>query len=143
MDWHNLRNQLHPDGSLRDIYVLDAGEQVWGRFLAALPGSMFRYRLRHGDRPLPRLFAQFAEAATLSKTDSVLLEIELSPTLKLNCHFFTVEEIELDVSPRDLPDADAMGRLVEFMKWLARVIARPVLLTHENTPDQIILRVEN
>ena len=142
IDWDLLSERLEPDGSLRDIYVRDAHEQVWAAFLAALSGSAFRYLVTHGDRPLDRLFTTFEAAAALRKTDSVLLQIDLSPTLTANCHFFSAEEIELDIDPRHLPDAAAVSKVVEFMEWLARAVNRPVLLTSENQPQHVIVRVD-
>jgi hypothetical protein len=143
IDWQRLRDELQPDGSLRDIYVHNADEHLWQRFLAALARAPYRCVFRHGERPMPEPLSQFREAAKLRETDPVLLQIELLPTLTLNCHFFTYEEIELDVTPSELQSADAVGMLIDFLKWLARVVERPVLLTHENSPEYVILRVEN
>jgi hypothetical protein len=143
IDWQRLRDELHPDGSLRDVYVHGADEQLWERFLVALPQSPYRWRLKHGERRIAGLLSRFSEAAKLRETDPVLLHVELAPTLVLACHFFTPEEIELDVVPNDLQTADAVGMLVDFMQWLARVVNRAVVLTHENRPEDVILRIEN
>jgi hypothetical protein len=143
IDRQHLREQLQPDGSLRDIYVHDADEQLWQRFLVALPRSPYRWRFKHGKRSIPEPLGHFDEAAKLRETDPVLLQIDLSPTLTLNCHFFTAEEIELDLAPPELQSDDAVGMLIDFMKWLACAVIRPVVLTHENQPAEIILRVEH
>lgn len=142
IDFERLRDQLQPDGSLRDIYVQHADEQLWRRFLVALIEAPYRCVFRHGERLIQEPPSQFKDAAKLSETDPVLLRIELSPILALNCHFFTDEEIELDVAPRDLQRDDAVTVLVDFLKWLARIVERPVLLTHENSPEHVILRIE-
>jgi hypothetical protein len=143
IDWQRLREELQPDGSLRDIYVNGTNEQHWERFLLALQRSPYRWRLKHGERSIARLLSHFSEAAKLRESDPVLLHIELSPTLVLACHFFTAEQIELDVVPNDLQSPHAVGILIDFMKWLARVVSRPVVLTHDNPPEHVILRIES
>lgn len=143
IDWQRVREELQPDGALRDIYVHGADEQLWERFLVALPRSPYRWRLKHGERLIAGPLSHFSEAAKLRESDPVLLHVELAPTLILACHFFKPEEIELDVVPNDLQSDDAVGMLIDFMKWLGQVVDRPVVLTHENRPEDVILRIES
>lgn len=143
IDWQRLYEELQPDGALRDIYVRDANEELWQRFLDALQQSPYCWRLQHGERSVAGPLIRFNEVAKLSETDPVLLHIELAPELVLACHFFTQDEIELDVVPNDLQTTDAVALLIEFLTWLARVVDRPVVLTHENSREEVILRIEN
>jgi len=143
IDWSQLRKELQPDGALRDIYVHDTNEQHWERFLTALPKSKYQWRLRHGERSFADPLKQFHEASKLRESDPVQLHIELSSKLILACHFFTPQEIELDVLPNDLQSDDAIGLLIEFMEWLEGTVKLAVVLTHENRPEDVILRIEN
>jgi hypothetical protein len=129
---------------LRDVYVHNADEELWQKFLVALASSHYSFSLQHGKRQITQSVHKFSfdEASRLQETDPVLLQIELSPAVVVNCHFFWIEEIEMDVDPRQLESIDAVGMVVHFMQWLASIIERPVLLTHENNSDELILKVE-
>lgn len=57
----------------------------------------------------------------------------------LNCHFFTVDEIEFDLDPRDVSSAADFAALLHFMQGLGQAVNRPVLLTTEGwTEDNSI-----
>jgi hypothetical protein len=142
IDWQRLREELQPDGALRDIYVRGADEQLWDRFLVALPESPYRWRLTHGEESVAKPLSRFSDLQ-FRETDRALLHVMLAPALILACHFFSAEEIELDVVPNDLQSDEAVGLLIDFMRWLGRVVNRPVVLTHENRRDDVILRIEN
>ncbi|HEV7302207.1 MAG TPA: hypothetical protein VGN72_22910 [Tepidisphaeraceae bacterium] len=142
IDWQRLREGLQPDGALRDVYVLKADEQHWDRFLAALPRSPYRWQLTHGERSAAKPLSRFRDLQ-FRETNHALLRVTLAPDLVLACHFFSAEEIELDVVPNDLQSDDAVCMLIDFMRWLGQVVDRPVVLTHENRREDVILRIES
>ena len=68
----------------------------------------------------------------LSNRDgSHLLSINLG-SATAHCFFFVESEIELDVDPREIQNADAHDAVLSFIEGLARAVGRPVLLTPEN-----------
>ena len=58
----------------------------------------------------------------------------------MNCHFFTEQEIELDLDPRELPADEDILRLTHFMALVGDGLQREVLLTYENGPEGPIVR---
>ena len=48
----------------------------------------------------------------------------------------------LDVDPRELQSTDAVRMPIDFLKRLAYIVKRPILVTHESAPNHVILRVE-
>ncbi len=75
-------------------------------------------------------------AATREATFLLTLHIA---GLNLNCRFFTVDEIELDLDPQDVMDEDSFAAVTNFMLELGRLLGKRVILTAEDTPDAVIL----
>ena len=59
----------------------------------------------------------------------------------LNCHFFTEDEVEFDLDPREMKP-ELLGTLVDFFRLLGEATTKPVLLTMENMPEAVIMRFE-
>ncbi len=125
-DWDQVRSDFAPDGSLRDIYVLDTTLHEWRKVLELLLAR--GARLSRGDRPiaLPEdleiLFAASDERARLS--------FDVGP-IDLCCHFFMPEEIELDFVSNAI-GADELRALLSLMIDLGDATLRRVRLTPEN-----------
>src|SRR5438094_9223626 len=100
MDWQRVETEFEWDGSLRDLYILDADVEVWQRVVDTLRSSEYPccYRVDGNECPLPEdvedIFKKRHEA-------SFLLSIDAESIL-LNCHFFAEEEVEFDLDPREL-----------------------------------------
>ncbi|SDL01483.1 hypothetical protein SAMN05421823_104149 [Catalinimonas alkaloidigena] len=58
----------------------------------------------------------------------------------IKCHFFTDDEIENDVDPREVRSLEDHQRLLDYMIRLSTLLDQPVILTPENTPDLIHMR---
>lgn len=81
-----------------------------------------------------------AEDAFEARADaSVLLSFSIGNAV-LKCHFFGVDEIELDLDPREIDDSDQFERLVAFVRLLGELTGKVVLLTPENFKERPILR---
>jgi hypothetical protein len=62
--------------------------------------------------------------------------------VKINCHFFVSEEIELDVDPREIKGKQEHEAILEFIASLSQAIGKPALLTPENGVDIPFLSFE-
>ena len=137
LDWNEVRRAFHRDGALRDIYVLDVGAAELDRFLAALPawGHALSYTERRVAKPWPDSFA-----AVYARRDEIepFVAIDLGG-VELHYHFFTDEELELDLDPREVATARELELVGAFLRRLGRLLERPVLLTQENLPDTPVL----
>ncbi len=134
--WAELRGDLIPDGSLRDICVENTSQEQWRQFLECLHAVSYRIEYRYGDelRPLPRdpseLFRQ--------REQPHLIRIDVGG-LWLHCHCFTPEEIELDLNPAEITETRLLEKLVRFLAQLARALSRDVIVTHENIRQAVFL----
>ncbi len=130
MDWNVAKVAFEWDGSWRDIYLLATDEKDWQRLLAWLARSA--YRLEFTTNGQPRPLPQDTAEIFVARSETMLL-LRVDPEhLGLNCHFFGVEQIEFDLDPRDITDADRFGSLLEFMRGLSEVLGKEIRLTPEN-----------
>lgn len=128
------KNVFYQDGSLRDIYILDTDINVWERFVNLLYISNLDFRLLIDGsmRNTPRISVD--ELFQMKDDKSLLLVINLKG-VNINCHFFCIEEIELDIEPKEINDFNKACAVLEFMKSISQELNKEVLLTPENMSD--------
>ena len=159
MDWGRCSEVFQWDGSLRDIYVLGTDGRDWQQLLdflrAEWPKAVFE--VNGAETPIPRHAAEIfarkktgrcllgidhaAEIFSNREMGRCLLRIDLGG-LQLICHFFTVEEIEFDLDPREMRGEAEFSRLLGFMQSISRLLGKPVLLTPENEQERPLLAVD-
>ena len=128
------------DGALRDIYVPDTTiadwQAVWDILREDAEQLMFAMDGTALEPPesVSDIFARRG-------AHGFLASYRLGRVL-LNCHFFTVEEIEFDLDPRDVDGPDDVAALAQFMAALARATAKAVILTMENSQQAVIARFD-
>lgn len=137
-DWVTLSSDFAPDGSLRDIYIFDSTRDDWQAVLDAVRNSGLPLRFLVDGEP-----AQLPERVA----DIFAMQERVTPSLQINCaglrvgcHFFADDEIEFDLSPREVSGQDGLDAVAAFMKMLAETVKKDVVLTHEDTPSAVILR---
>ena len=141
LNWSACSASFVQDGSLRDIYVRGTTINDWERFYRFLIEKKLPLSyLRSDDRTaeFPSSIAKIMEDRRCGHT----LSIDLSGIL-LNTHFFNDREIELDLDPRDVNSEDRFKSLVNFMGEIGRLLRKEVVLTSENAPEAVILRIED
>ncbi|TLP62117.1 MafI family immunity protein [Microbispora triticiradicis] len=117
-------------GSVRDIYVVDADLETWGRLLAALRESRWVCRLFHGQRSISLVSAATIFAGASPEADTYDLRITVGDAW-IWCHFYSVNEVEFSFQAGQIASAFALEQLVEFMRWLSESLASDVKLTVE------------
>jgi hypothetical protein len=137
--WIDRRDSWERDGSLRDIYVFETSEADWARFLRfARETYRTEFLVDLQPRPMPdtphEIFA-------LRERDPVLLRVFLNH-IQLNCHFFWMGDLELDLDPREIDDADDERRVTTFVDGLGQALQRPVVMTFENAPELVAYRFD-
>jgi hypothetical protein len=135
--WDQIHKDFEPDGALRDIYVAPTTTTHWQRFLIRLEASPFNFRFTHRGLAIPTI-TSFDQALRLRESDPVLLQITLSNGVTVNCHFFTVDEIELDVDPREVVGPVEVEALRDFVQWLADSVGQRAIVTFENAIELVI-----
>jgi hypothetical protein len=62
--------------------------------------------------------------------------------LGLNCHFFTMEEIEFDLDPKDFQNEEQVSRLLDFIRTVGQALHKEVALTAENDAQHPLFRYD-
>lgn len=138
--WDSCREHFVPDGSLRDIYVLGADVGVWRRVLTLLldTSESVRHRVAGGaelpgvssaEQLLPYLTGNPAHAMVAFSRDDI----------EYVCHFFALDEVELDIEPSAIDGPQALDSLVHLVAALGRTSGHGVHVTPENCRDEPFL----
>lgn len=137
MNKSNCGHAFHSDGSLRDIYVQNVTVKEWEAFLNFLGTGNYRLQyFRDGDSAqLPANAAKVLSDRSCSHN----LVIDITE-VKICCHFFMEDEIELDVDPREINSEASESNVLDFMVELGAYLNRDVILTEENSPSQVWFR---
>jgi hypothetical protein len=140
LSWESVRKEFAFDGSWRDIYVMGAGIAGWQRMLDWLRLSGYDYTYYRSEQPaeLPtRVEDIFPYAAECDR----LLSEQFRGVLA-NCHFFTPDEIEFDIDPRQVTCQPQLDAVISFMSGLADSVERDAILCPEGYPKIVIFRVQ-
>lgn len=117
------------DGSLRDVYVLGTDERDWESFLELVRGLPHEYSFDGQAAGLPSVKALFARRDVVH-----LLRIPIG-SAQAHCHFFVIDELELDLDPREITEPTTHDLVLAFLAGLAERLAKPLLLSPENGPE--------
>ena len=128
---------LSPDGSWRDIYILDADKQDWNLLLNGLKVSEYKYDFFIGGE-LEDLITDTDQLFGKEVMYSLRVRID---NIHINCHFFATTQIEFDIDPRDFVALDQHEDLINFMRFLASTTGKSCRLTPENMEDQVLVLV--
>src|SRR5258708_40353561 len=95
----SYKKAFYVNGSFRDIYIFGTDEQDWQRLLTFLRSSPYSIEFSVDEQPTP-LPERVETIFTLREDHSTVLHVD-KEQLALNCFFFTSEEIDFDLDPRD------------------------------------------
>jgi hypothetical protein len=141
MEWGLVaRDFENCDGALCDIYVQNATLDDWQAVLDQLRQSELRLELQLDGEiiELPEYVSKLLRRLPDDPCPTMYVQIS---DITLNCHFFTDEEIEFDLDPREMRP-ELLPAIVDFLKLLGRTTHKPVSLTVENSPEAAIMRFD-
>jgi len=139
LNWDTVREEFAFDGSWRDIYAFQTDIADWQCMLDAIRSAGYKLVYFRNDQPTA-IPAKAADTFPLPGDCDRRLSVWFSDVLA-TCHFFTVEEIEFDIDPREVKGQQELDALFEFMRLLAHAINKDVVLTPENMSEIVIFRV--
>jgi hypothetical protein len=137
--WDSVREEFAFDGSWRDICVFHTTVTDWQRMFDAIQSVGYSLTYFRADRP-SELPAKAAEAFPTPDDCDRRLSVWFA-NVQANCHFFTVEEIEFDIDPREVKGQRDLDALFGFMRCLADAANKEAVLTAEDMHEIVIFRV--
>lgn len=135
-----LDNVFFNDGSLRDIYVIGVNLRDWQKFVDWIWTSTWDivfYKDGHITVYEENDVAHFFEE---KDNHSILMSINTNCIL-INCHFYSEDEIELDIDPKEVKSKSEANAVFEFMKNLSKILDKESILTVENSPEYPLFTV--
>lgn len=124
------------DGSFRDVYVHDVSSEDWSALHALIGRYPYRYSFEGAAESLPDARSIFAK-----REGTHLVAIAIGAA-SLNCHYFELSEIELDIDPREVRTAETHFAVLRFIEELAHATGKVVSVTAENAPGAVLLRFQ-
>jgi hypothetical protein len=135
IDWEHFQREAADNApALFDIYVFDTGAHDWELLLGLLRDGPFKLTFSGDSRPCP-LPSTVREIFEMKATTAVSLNIDFSG-LTANCFFFTPEEIELDIDPREFRFETQLNSLSTLIAGIGDLLNKEVVLALENSPQQ-------
>ncbi len=138
MDWDQAGSDFLPDGALRDIYVLNVTIDDWQAVVDIVrdldPPPVYMVDIK--PVPLPE---RVEDIFAVRPNASPMLSF-MRANAQLNCHFFSQDEIEFDLDPAEVAEAEDLFAVAEFMETIGWRTGKTVILTQENTRKNPILR---
>ncbi|MEZ5436728.1 MAG: hypothetical protein R3F12_00015 [Lysobacteraceae bacterium] len=107
----------------------------WDNFLSFSHQVGARYSFDGNEALLPTAAEIFE-----NRTGSHLLVFDVDG-VAVNCHFFTSDEIELDIDPREISSEAQHVSVLEFVSDLVAAVRKDATITPENSPDDPFLRL--
>ena len=98
------------------------------------------FRLGAQAPPIGHAGGEAKDAFPLEGECHRLLSVRFCGVLA-NCHFFTPEEIEFDIDPREVVGQTELDGLFGFMSCLAEAVGQDVILCPENCSQTTVFRL--
>lgn len=143
MNWTKLKNEIYYcDGSLRDIYVLQTSfedNEKW----ADLVNQLYTIKWFNGLTQTVEQKINFEVVRgylegehNLCSSASIFIG-----KIQINNHFFIENEIENDVSPKEINTIQDHEKIIKYMTDISILLDKPVILTPENEQEMTLIRV--
>ncbi|RKG36603.1 hypothetical protein, partial [Acinetobacter rongchengensis] len=63
--------------------------------------------------------------------------------IQINNHFFTDTRIENDISPTEINSIQDHEKIISYMTNISKALNKTIILTPENEPETILIKVIN
>ncbi|MEI9943768.1 MAG: hypothetical protein WDN26_06050 [Chitinophagaceae bacterium] len=143
-DWYKIKEAIYySDGSWRDIYVLDTTQDDWSKWVDLL-NQKYSIEFYNGQtqQTEPSINKQVVFGHWERKTDFLNGATIKLENIAVKCHFFTTQEIENDIDPREIETIEDHYRIVNYLIDISKLLNKTVILTAENQRDLIYITVD-
>ena len=128
-NWKNINWIFKSDGTLRDIYVQNTSIKDWGKLIDLLNSEYNLNYFSSNKIDKDEVFKYLEDESGEIECKSVSIEIE---NIKINCHFFLIEQIEFDIKPSEIKTKSDFEKILSFMSKISSTLKKQITLTGEN-----------
>ena len=143
MNWTELKEKIYYwDGSWRDLYILQTNlddNLKWTNYVNENYRIEWFNGLTQADEKKIdyEVIKEFWNGNhDLCSTAKVFID-----KIQINNHFFDNEEIENDIDPREINSIEDHEIVVKYMKDLALLLDKTIILTPENDKEIVLMKV--
>ncbi len=146
-DWYKLKERVYYWDDFeqwRDMYILHTTKEDWSNWID-LVNQLYPVEFYNGQT-MQTTFSidkQIVFDYLEGKTNLLNGAVIKVGRIHVKCHFFSLSEIENDIDPREVENEEDHESLMEYLKEISRRLSKPVLLTEENIPEDVLIKVEN
>ena len=141
--WSEIKSKVYyQDGSLRDIYVLNASKEDWEKWADYVNQRYSVHFYNEGD-DISEDQVNFALVVELweQKQGFQASATILVGNTQIKSHFFDEMEIENDIDPSEICSPEDHEKLLAYLKDISVLLGKEVIITPENAPDMILIKV--
>ena len=143
MSWTELKDKIYyQDGSFRDVYILATKRSDWEKWVGHINenyhiewynGKTNRTEGRVGFSVIKEYWDGNSDLCSTAKI--------FIGNIQLNAHFFTENEIENDIDPREFRSIEDHEKLIKFMADISNLLGKEVILTPENEQNTPLIKL--
>lgn len=134
LSWKSIKENIYyEDGSLRDIYILDASIDDWRNWISFVNQQ---YRVEFYNGQTQQTESEISKKVVFDyfegKTDLISGATIWLDEISVQCHFFTDQEIENDINPKEIVSIETHNKVVKYLKEISVAVKKRAILTPEN-----------
>lgn len=132
------------DGSFRDIYAFKITLEDWEKWINFV-NQNYKVEFSCGETEKKSSLIDFSSVKKFWSEDKGFINFAIVKIggININCHFFTPEEFENDILPKEFKSFDDHKFLIDYLEQVSRIFNKKVFLTEENSPEFVLLKVFN
>lgn len=140
-NWNEIKWIFEPDGSLLDIYVQDVTQKDWEALIDLLN---MQYELTFGEEESTQIDKEYAVRFlndTSGKLEFKWTKIYING-ICIICHFFFINQIELNISPEEIKTLEDYECIEQFMIAVSKTLKNQLILTGEGQPEFPLIKID-
>jgi len=144
MNWQIIKEEIYyQDGSWRDIYVLGTTWEDWRKWIL-LVNQTYQVKFYNGltQQTEIGINTEAVHSYLTGKTDLTNSATVKLGAITIKCYFFTDQEIEIDIDPREIVSIEDHNLFIEYMTTVSICLNKPVIMTAESSQDTIYILID-
>jgi hypothetical protein len=137
-NWKDISWIFKSDETLRDIYIQDTSLNDWGKLIDLLNAEYKLKWFSENKIEKNKVYTYLQDETGEVESSTVSIQIE---NIKINCHFFLIEQIEFDIAPSEIKTEYDCEIIIAFMKNVSSTLKKQITLTGENDANFPIIKI--
>jgi hypothetical protein len=137
-NWDNINWIFKPDGSLRDLYIQETSLNDWEKVIDILNSEYDLSYFSENKINKKEVFEYLQDETGEIECKAVSININ---NVYINCHFFSIEQIEFDIDPREVNSVLEVDIILSFMTTLSSKLKKEIILTGESDENFPLIKI--